>query len=165
MRNKNNETVKLLWHRPAAAHIVISVSTMFKILRKIFKRSQAESSEDDIEGCTDGDAVNELVLCSETAKESSGEAAAKAQEKTPQKTKYVHRLIKEIRSRSPPMEEPDNLMLVFDSEDENDEKLAELLWKDIFQPVSVFELLQKDKKSEPSQKQRSVNVYIPGLTV
>ena len=119
---------------------------MFKTLRKIFKRSQAESSEDDIEGCAGGDAANELGLCSETAKQSSGEAAAKAQEKIPQKTKYVHRLIKEIRSRSPPMEEPDSLMLVFDSEDENDEKLAELLWKDIFQPVSVFELLQKKRQ-------------------
>ena len=125
---------------------------MLKLLRRLRRRFQGESSDR-------GMSPTEPGPSNETAQQSTSEAAGdKGTTTLPTGTTYLKLLRAEIRSHSahPSVDSDldyDDLKLMFDSEDEDDEETAELLWKDIFQPLCIFELLQKANNQERSLNQ------------
>ena len=133
---------------------------MLKVLRRLRRRFQGESSDRGISPGRSHAKATEPGPNNETAAQQSTSEAAGGEGNTilPTGTTYLKLLREEVRSRSahPSVDSDldyDDLRLVFDSEDEDDEETAEFLWKDVFQPLCIFELLQKANNQESSLNQ------------
>ena len=115
---------------------------MLKVLRRLRRRFQGESSDRGISPGRSHAKATEPGPNNETAAQQSTSEAAGGEGNTilPTGTTYLKLLREEVRSRSahPSVDSDldyDDLKLMFDSEDEDDEETAEFLWKDIFQPL------------------------------
>ena len=113
---------------------------MLKFLRRVRKRFKTQSVDD---------SVQRRDMIAKTAEPSHCAATDRSRETNPKGKTYVDRLNTEIRARSTPLAESvlasDDPKLFF----EEDEELAQLLWKDMFMPLcELIDLRPKARNQE-----------------